>query len=156
MAQFFLQVTADVNGWLTTKNSYSFVSTDINNRLVMYDYGDGSGYLGAPGWQWGNQINNHVLDDWGGSAYWTDNSFYQKGVPITYLPDGQICQQQDNNKRLCHLSDLWIYWSSTPNDPNTTYLIFKKVDTTSEEAQKLAASHPHARAPVPQRPATDK
>jgi len=151
---FFLQV--GVSAWLTTSNRYCFLTGDVNNRLQMYDYADGSGYVGAPGWQFGNQINNSVLDDWGGSAYFTDNSFSQKGVPILYLPSGQICQQNDQNKRLCQKGDSWIYWSSTPNDPGTSYLVFTKVNITSDEAQKLAAAHPSARAPVAHRPAQDK
>ena len=155
MAQFYWQISGGFNnetGWLTTKNSYSFTSTDINNRLVMYDYSDGTGYVGAPGWQWGNQINDHVFDNWGGSAYWTDNSFFQKGVPVTYLPNGQICLRSDPTQRLCNFTDRWIYWS---NDPKALYLTIKRVDVSSEEAQKLAESHPHVRAPVTQRPATN-
>jgi len=101
MADFFYLNVSSQNAWLTNFNSYSFLTTDVNNRLWMYDYSVGSNnYIGAPGWQWGNSVNNHVLDDWGGSAYWTDNSFFQKGVAISYLPDGQICQQNDENKRL--------------------------------------------------------
>lgn len=149
MSGFFLQAN---NGlWLTTSNDYGYLTSDIDNRLQMYDYTGTNGYpyIGAPGWQWGNLINDYVLDQWGDNQYWTDNSFFQKGTPVTYI-NNQICQYQDNGKILSLRSDNgnWVFWSFTANDKNTVYLTWTKVSVSSEQAKKLAAIHPSARAPV--------
>ncbi|MGB9369741.1 MAG: hypothetical protein WCE79_27420 [Xanthobacteraceae bacterium] len=152
MDGLFRLQTTNANGyWVTSTNNWVNLTNDVNNRLILFD---GSlGYLYAPGWQWGNKINDHVLDNWNKGAYWTDNSFFQKGVPIVYLPNGQIAFSGDHGQRLslrgANNSFLtWVYWSFTANDPNTLYLTFKKAHLAAEEAKRMEANHPSALIPV--------
>ena len=135
---FYLR--ASNSQWLTTSSRYCLLTSDINNRLQMYDLNSG---LEAPGWQFGNLINNGALSAWGSSAYFIDdNAWSPGGIPITYLPDGQVCQTEDQNKRLYQGAGQWIYWSDTANDPGLDYLAFTKVDVSSEEERASSAAHP--------------
>lgn len=150
---FYLR--ASNSQWLTTSNRYCLLTSDINNRLQMWDSDSNhsDSRLGAPGWQFGNMINNSVLGTWDTAAYFLDNNSWSSGgIPIAYLDNGQICQKDDQNKRLCQSGSQWIYWSVTPNDPGVDYLAFHKVDVSSEEARAASAAHPSAMTSVEQPP----
>ncbi|WP_206735273.1 hypothetical protein, partial [Bosea sp. Tri-44] len=106
----------------------------------MYDQ---DSRLEALGWQFGNLINNAVIGAWGTSAYFIDNNSWSSGgIPIAYLANGQICQKDDQNKRICQSGSQWIYWSVTPNDTGVDYLAFNKDNVSSEEARTALAAHP--------------
>jgi hypothetical protein len=137
---FYLR--ASNSQWLTTSNRYCLLTSDINNRLQIRDE---NSRLEAPGWQFGNLINNSVIGAWDTSAYFIDdNSWSSGGIPIEYLDNGQVCQKEDQGKRLCQSGSQWIYWSVTPNDRGVDYLVFTKVDVSSEEARAASAAHPSA------------